>query len=45
MTTKTLALATSIMLLTGFSGAAYAATATPAKNHRIVHAQRIPNPG
>jgi hypothetical protein len=44
MTTKSLALATSIILLSGFSGAAYAATATPQKNHRVqqVSARQIP---
>jgi hypothetical protein len=44
MTTKSLALATSIILLTGFSGAAYAATATPAKNHRVAHVRASQRP-
>ncbi len=38
MTTKSLALATSIMLLSGFSGAVYAETASPQTNHRAAHA-------
>jgi hypothetical protein len=42
MTTKSLALAASIILLSGFSGAAYAATVTPAKNHRVVSTPQIP---
>jgi hypothetical protein len=41
MTTKTLALATSIILLSGFSGAAYAATITPHRTHRAVHASAL----
>jgi hypothetical protein len=39
MTTKSLALATSLILLSGFSGTAYAATATPAKNQKVAHAR------
>jgi hypothetical protein len=38
MTTKKLALAASIVLLSGISGAAYAGTAIHAKTHRVAHA-------
>ena len=41
MTTKSLALATSMVLLSAFSGAAYAATA---KSHHVAHASKLQIP-
>ena len=40
MTTKSLALATSIILFSGFSGAVYAETASPQTTHRVAHSAR-----